>query len=109
MSGNLSFDPFLAYHEAKYLWTRGRKLNHFLKYCEVVETLATDLFSDNITVRRRYDAVNFMPNPHKIHCTARPLGRDKECNKMKPGYFSLAATVLKPQQIPMLLHISARV
>ena len=26
-----------------------------------------------------------------------------------PGYFSLAATALKPQQIPMFLHISARV
>ena len=30
-------------------------------------------------------------------------------NKMNPGYFPLAATALKPQQIPMFLHISARV
>ena len=30
-------------------------------------------------------------------------------NNINPGYFSLAATVLKPQQIPMFLHISARV
>ena len=31
------------------------------------------------------------------------------CNKMNPGYLSLVATALKPQQIPMFLHISARV
>ena len=30
-------------------------------------------------------------------------------NKMNPGYFPLAATALKSQQIPMFLHISARV
>ena len=30
-------------------------------------------------------------------------------NKMNPGYFPLAAIALKPQQIPMFLHISARV
>ena len=30
-------------------------------------------------------------------------------NKMNPEYFSLEATALKPQQIPMFLHISARV
>ena len=30
-------------------------------------------------------------------------------NKMNPGYFPLAATALKPQQIAMFLHISARV
>ena len=30
-------------------------------------------------------------------------------NKMNPGYFSLAATVLKTQQIPMFLHTSARI
>ena len=30
-------------------------------------------------------------------------------NKMNPGYLSLAATALKPQQIPMFLHISTRV
>ena len=32
------------------------------------------------TVRCRYNAVNFLPNPHKIHLIARPLGRDKERN-----------------------------
>ena len=30
-------------------------------------------------------------------------------NYVNPGYFSLAATALKPQQMPMFLHISARV
>ena len=30
-------------------------------------------------------------------------------NYVNPGYFSPAATALKPQQIPMFLHISARV
>ena len=30
-------------------------------------------------------------------------------NYMNPGYFPLAATPLKPQQIPMFLHISTRV
>ena len=30
-------------------------------------------------------------------------------NKMYPRHFPLAATALKPQQIPMFLHISARV
>ena len=30
-------------------------------------------------------------------------------NKMNPEYFPQAATTLKPQQIPMFLHISARV
>ena len=30
-------------------------------------------------------------------------------NKMNPGYFPLVATALKPQQIPMFLHISARI
>ena len=30
-------------------------------------------------------------------------------NYVNPGYFSLAATALKPQQIPMFLHTSARV
>ena len=30
-------------------------------------------------------------------------------NNMNPGYFPLAATAVKPQQIPMFLHISARV
>ena len=30
-------------------------------------------------------------------------------NYMNPGYFTLAATDLKPQQMPMFLHISARV
>ena len=30
-------------------------------------------------------------------------------NNMNPGYFSLAATALKQQQIPMFLQISARV
>ena len=30
-------------------------------------------------------------------------------NYVNPGYFSLAATAPKPQQIPMFLHISARV
>ena len=33
----------------------------------------------------------------------------EEWNYVNPGYFSLAATALKPQQIPMFLHISARV
>ena len=28
----------------------------------------------------RYNAVNFLPNPHKIHLIARPLGRDMGCN-----------------------------
>ena len=27
-------------------------------------------------------------------------------NKMNAGYFSLVATVMKPQQIPMFLHVS---
>ena len=30
-------------------------------------------------------------------------------NYVNPRYFSLAVTALKPQQIPMFLHISARV
>ena len=30
-------------------------------------------------------------------------------NYMNPGYFTLAVTGLKPQQMPMFLHISARV
>ena len=30
-------------------------------------------------------------------------------NYMNPGYFTLAAIGLKPQQMPMFLHISARV
>ena len=30
-------------------------------------------------------------------------------NKMNPWYFPLAATALKPQQIPLFLHISARI
>ena len=33
-----------------------------------------------ITVRCRYNAVNFLPNPHKIHIIARWLGRDMGCN-----------------------------
>ena len=32
------------------------------------------------TVRCRYNAVNFLPNPHKIHLITRPLGRDMGCN-----------------------------
>ena len=31
------------------------------------------------------------------------------CNKVNPGYFPLAATARKPQQLSMFLHISARV
>ena len=31
------------------------------------------------TVRCRYNAVNFLPNPHKIHPIARPLGRGMGC------------------------------
>ena len=31
------------------------------------------------------------------------------CNKVNPGYFPLAATALKPQQIHIFLHIAARV
>ena len=30
-------------------------------------------------------------------------------NKINPGYFSLAATALKQQQLPMFLHISTTV
>ena len=30
-------------------------------------------------------------------------------NKVNPGYFSLAATARKPQQLSMFRHISARV
>ena len=30
-------------------------------------------------------------------------------NYMNPGYFTLAVSGLKPQQMPMFLHISARV
>ena len=30
-------------------------------------------------------------------------------NYMNPGYFTLAVTDLKPQQMPMFLHISAKV
>ena len=44
------------------------------------------------------------------HSFSQPRYQNKAvCNKMNHGYFSLAATVLKPQQIPMFLHISARV
>ena len=32
------------------------------------------------TVQCRYNAVNFLPNPHYIHPIARPLGRDMGCN-----------------------------
>ena len=35
--------------------------------------------------------------------------RAHKFNNMNPGYFSLAATAMKPQQILMFLHISARV
>ena len=31
------------------------------------------------TVRCRYNAVNFLPNPHKRHPIARPWGRDMGC------------------------------
>ena len=34
---------------------------------------------------------------------------DAYMNYMNPGYFTLAVTGLKPQQMPMFLHISARV
>ena len=32
------------------------------------------------TVRYRYNAVNFLPNPHEIHPIVRPLGRGMVCN-----------------------------
>ena len=35
--------------------------------------------------------------------------RNGSYNYMNPGYFTLAATDLKPKQMPMFLHISARV
>ena len=31
------------------------------------------------TVRCRYNAVSFLPNPHKIHSIARPLGLGMGC------------------------------
>ena len=39
----------------------------------------------------------------------RPCDVYASINKMNPEYFPLAATALKPQQIPMFLHIFARV
>ena len=38
-----------------------------------------------------------------------PWNGDLYLNNMNPGWFSLAAIALKPQQIPMFLHISTRV
>ena len=37
------------------------------------------------------------------------VNADFTVNYINPGYFTLAAIALKPQQIPMFLHISARV
>ena len=42
-----------------------------------------------------------------MHLYPAPSGQEHVTNKMNPGYFPLAATHLKPQQIPMFLHISA--
>ena len=39
----------------------------------------------------------------------RAIRSSEHLNKMNPRYFSPAATALKPQQIPMFLHNSARV
>ena len=48
--------------------------------------------------------------PHTILCTVTYIEMDKSsANKVNPGYFSLAATARKPQQLSMFLHISARV
>ena len=47
-----------------------------------------------------------------IHQISRSYGLKNqrfESNEVNPGYFSLAATARKPQQLSMLLHISARV
>ena len=38
-----------------------------------------------------------------------PSAKSPILNKMNPGYFSLAITALKPQQIPVFLHNSANV
>ena len=43
------------------------------------------------------------------HETAAVLLPGFAINKVNPGYFSLAATARKPQQLCMFLHISARV
>ena len=39
------------------------------------------------TVQCRYNAVNFLPNPHKIHLIARPLGRERERERLSLSAF----------------------
>ena len=41
---------------------------------------------------------------NRLYSGTHPYG-----NYINPGYFTLAAIALKPQQIPIFLHISARV
>ena len=45
--------------------------------CDIVSDLQTAIKSVRYlnTVRSRYNAVNFLPNPHKIQPIAPPLGR----------------------------------
>ena len=43
------------------------------------------------------------------HAGRVPLALGATFNKVTPGYFSLAATARKPQQLSLFLHISARV
>ena len=47
---------------------------------------------------------------HNLHADYDSAAKSKlSSNYINPGYFTLAAIALKPQQIPMFLHISARV
>ena len=47
--------------------------------------------------------------PHQVHIELTWAAEILPHDYMGPGYFTLAPTALKPQQIPMVLHISARV
>ena len=49
----------------------------FLKRTVMTKSRTSKIWN---TVQRRYNAVNFLPNPHKIHPIARPLGRGMVCN-----------------------------
>ena len=76
-------------------WPVTRKMFPFDDVIMTTDTLSTNvhphqLFRDLTkngeppgpphTVRCRYNAVKFLPNPHKIHPIACPLGRDMGCN-----------------------------
>ena len=75
--------------------------SHYLKQCWLnINKVHQHTFERNFT--RDTSTINHLY--HHENCTWKIV-----LNKMNPGYFPLAATALKPQQISMLLHISARV